>query len=139
MQEKKIRCELCKREFLIGLSEKQYLTVMGFTEPTICQSCQEKDTTWNPFPSSGGAVFGLWSQHDLFAFPNAKTAEALARDSLKAAEDELDKERLKNPTALYFCGECVFLLQYLGYFLVQEDSPLYDIIPDSAFRYLIGA
>ena len=56
-----------------------------------------------------------------------------------AAEDELDKKRLKNPTALYFCGECVFLLQYLGYFLVQKDSPLYDIIPDSAFRYLIGA
>jgi late competence protein required for DNA uptake (superfamily II DNA/RNA helicase) len=49
-----------------------------------------------------------------------------------ATEDELDKEHLKNPTTLYFCGECVSLLQYLGYFLVQEDSPLYDIIPDSA-------
>jgi hypothetical protein len=47
MQEKKIRCALCKREFLIGLSEKQYLTVMGFAEPTICPSCQEKEIKWN--------------------------------------------------------------------------------------------
>jgi hypothetical protein len=48
MQEKKIRCALCKKQFLIGLSENQYLTVMGFAEPTICPSCQGKEITWNP-------------------------------------------------------------------------------------------
>jgi len=47
MQEKKIRCTLCKKQFLIGFSEKQYLTVMGFAEPTVCPSCQEKENVWN--------------------------------------------------------------------------------------------